>query len=358
MSLTFQEKVKRCNAFWTGAPVERPMIGFSLGGWFPFQEYTAMRKFRGQTRPLTADQIVPAEFMKDYDNIVAQWEEVDDDVIRSVAPIAPFPWLESMLGSAIDVGEDSVWAREGDFDFADINKLDFSESNPWRRKYLEFAAALKGHFGDRVPIGQPIMRGVSDLIAALRTSTRMIFDLYDHGEEILRLGRLLTAFMVKLVKDQQDVTGPFNGGYCIEQYTLWAPGRILRMQEDASALVSPDLFDKFLKEEERRQAAAFPYSLIHLHTSSLFLVDRICTIEPLKCLQINKDAGKIAVPQMIPYLKGVQGRGKKLLVRGKLTRDDLALLRQSLSPAGLFLQIVVESAAETKELKEFVEPWI
>lgn len=135
-------------------------------------------------------------------------------------------------------------------------------------------------------------------------------------------------------------------------------GRILRMQEDASALVSPDLYDKFLKEEERRQAAAFPYNLIHLHTSSLFLVDRICTIEPLKCLQINKDAGKITVPQMIPYLKRVQERGKRLLVRGKLTHDDLALLRKNLSPAGLFLQIVVESATETKQVKDLFEPWL
>ena len=223
MSLTFQEKVERCNAFWAGAPVERPMIGFFLGGWFPFQEYTAMRKFRGQTRLLTADQIVPAEFMNDYDNIVAQWEKVDDDVIRSVAPIPPFPWLESMLGLAFEVGEDSAWVREDDFDFADIGKLDFSKNNPWRRKYLEFAGTLKDHFGDRAPVGQPIMRGVSDLIPALRTSTRMIFDLYDHGEEIQRLAGMLTDFMVQLVKDQQDVTGPLNGGTAL-RLTPWGPG--------------------------------------------------------------------------------------------------------------------------------------
>jgi hypothetical protein len=143
----------------------------------------------------------------------------------------------------------------------------------------------------------------------------------------------------------------------IEQFALWAPERTIRMQEDASALFSPDLYTRLLQEEDRKQAAAFPYSLIHLHASSLHLIERIARIRELRCIQINKDTGGTEIEREIPYFRTVQDRGKTLLIRGKLTLEDLGLLRKTLSPRGLYLQIVVESPEEAGSLQEFFRPW-
>jgi len=104
-------------------------------------------------------------------------------------------------------------------------------------------------------------------------------------------------------------------------------------------------------------AEAFPYAAIHLHSSSLFLLDRILDVEALGCTQINKDVGNTAVAEMMPFLQMVQARHRSLLIRGKLDLADLALLRGSLSPNGLYLQIVVEIAADTRGLQEFFAPW-
>ena len=107
----------------------------------------------------------------------------------------------------------------------------------------------------------------------------------------------------------------------------------------------------------RGRPPSFPYSVIHLHSSSLFLLDRILDVEPLKCIQINKDVGGADVPKMLPFLRMVQDRGKRLLIRGKLDHDDLNLLRRELTPKGLYLQIVVEGSAETQGFREFFQPW-
>jgi hypothetical protein len=355
MGLTLSEKLKKYRDFWSGSEVERPLIGFSLGGWFPLHHYTAMHKFRGKGR-LAPNQIHAEDFLPDYEAVVAHWNRVEDDVLRGVAPIPPFPWLEAMLGSPVQAGEESMWAEEGGFDYVNTPNLDWSPENPWRRKYLEFVSVLKNHFANRLPVGQPILRGVSDIIAALRGSSQMIFDLYDFPEKYKELGKLCTDLVRTLVRDQQRLTGPFAGGYFIEQFSLWAPGPIIRMQEDASALFSPGLYEKLLQEEDRRLADAFPYSLIHLHSSSLFLLDRILKVEPILCFQINKDAAA-AIPEEIPYFKMVQKSGKRLLIRGKLTLEDLALLRKDLSPRGLYLQIVVENPEEIPKLQDFYEPW-
>ena len=351
-----QERCKRYQAFWTSAPVERPLIGFSLGGWFPFQHYTAMQKFRGLAR-LKAEDLNPEEFFADYDRLVATFDQVEDDVIRAVSPLPFIPWLEAMLGAPVEMSQESVWAREGGFDFADVDRLDFSPENSWRRTYLAFVGALADRYRHRVPIGLPILRGVSDLIACLRGSQQMIFDLYDHPEEVKRLARKCTNFTVGLVQDQHKITGPFAGGYTIEAYSLWAPDKIIRIQEDASALFSPALYDEFLQKENDIQASALPYSLIHLHSSSLHLLDRVLNVKSLNCIQINKDVGGTEIEWELPYFKMVQHRGRRLLVRGKLTREDLELLRRNLSPRGLYVQIVVETPEETEALREFFRPW-
>jgi 5-methyltetrahydrofolate--homocysteine methyltransferase len=356
MTAKLEEKIKRYLAFWNNSPVERPMVGFSLGGWFSFQSYSAIQKYRGQDN-LGPDLLSPEKYFDDYDRIVAPFREIRDDVIHSVAPIPAFPWLEAMLGIQVQVANESIWAKEGGFDYQNIDKLDLSKDNPWRRKYLEFVAALQDRYGESYPVGQPILRGTSDMIAALRGSQQMIFDLYDHPEEFQRLARVLTDFFIGLIRDQLAITRPFHGGYEVEQFTLWAPGGIVRMQEDASALFSPDLYVKYLRGEDQRVASSFPYNVIHLHSSSLLLLDRIVEVEALKCIQTNKDQGGWGVPKMLPLLKTVQRKGKRLLIRGKLEPEDLAHLRKGLSPNGLYLQIVIDSPAESKQFQEFFQSW-
>jgi hypothetical protein len=356
MPLGPEEKIKKYLAFWDNSPVERPLVGFSLGGWFSFQSYGAIQKYREAER-LTPDMLSPERYFGDYDRITVPFEEIEDDVIHSVAPFPAFAWLEAMLGVPARVGNESIWTQEGGFDYGDTGKLDLSKDNPWRKKYLEFVSALQDRYGDRYPVGQPILRGPADMVAALRGSQQMIFDLYDHPREFKRLARACTDFFVGLVKDQLAITKPFQGGYMVEQFTLWAPGGIVRMQEDASALFSPDLYVKYLQEEDRRIASAFPYDVIHLHSSSLHLLDRFADVEPQKCIEINKDQGGWGVPRMIPLFQRMQSRGKRLIVRGKLDLADLESLRQALSPRGLYLQVVIDKPEEAKGFQDFFRPW-
>ena len=350
-------KIDRYNRFWDRSAVERPLIGFSVGGWFPLQSYPAMQKLCGKPR-LVPDDLRPEEFLADYEGVVGLWDGVDDDMIRGLAPIPPFPWLEAMLGCRVQIGNESVWAEEGGFAYADLPRIDFSDGNPWRRKYLEFFTVLRDHFGNRIPVGQPILRGPSDMIAAMRGSSEMIFDLYDHPQDFMRLAAYCSDFAIGLVNAQQAITGPFAGGYLIEQLGLWAPDRLARLQEDSSALFSPALYAALLQPWDRRMAEAFPYAAIHLHSSSLFLLDRILDVEALRCIQINKDVGNAAIAEMMPFFRMVQTRRRSLLIRGKLDLEDLALLRSHLSPDGLYLQIVVETAAEARRLQEFFAPWV
>jgi len=62
-------KIRRAQAFWNRGPVDRPMIGFSLGGWFPLQDLALMRKalsLRGLYLQIVVESPEEAESLEEF----------------------------------------------------------------------------------------------------------------------------------------------------------------------------------------------------------------------------------------------------------------------------------------------------
>ena len=138
----------------------------------------------------------------------------------------------------------------------------------------------------------------------------------------------------------------FHGGYFDAQYSLWSPRPIMRLQEDATAVYSPALYRKFVQPVDRALASRFPCSFMHLHSTSMFLLDAFLEIREIQCFEINKDALGPSTAAMIPHYRKVQSAGKPLLIRGALGAEEVRLLLDSLEPRGLFLNIMVKNLAE------------
>jgi hypothetical protein len=144
----------------------------------------------------------------------------------------------------------------------------------------------------------------------------------------------------------------WHGGYFDGMYQLWAPGPIIRMQEDASGLYSPALYRTFLQPVDRYLAGRYANSFIHLHSTSMFILDAFLEIEELKCFEINNDAIGPPLAEMVPYFRMVQRAERSLLVRGALSPDDARLLMDSLEPRGLYLLVVVKDPREADALRK------
>jgi hypothetical protein len=123
------------------------------------------------------------------------------------------------------------------------------------------------------------------------------------------------------------------------------------MQEDASGLYSPALFRKFLQPLDRYLAGRYANSFIHLHSTSMFILDAFLEIEELRCLEINNDAIGPPLIEMVPYFQMVQRAQRSLLVRGALSPDDARLLMDTLEPRGLYLLVVVKDVREAEGLR-------
>jgi hypothetical protein len=297
--------------------------------------------------------IDPAEWLDDQERLLDEGNQIEDDLIRGACPSqVAFPvFLPAMIGSSIRVLPDNVIGEAMDLDLDAAMKVSYDADNPWLKKYLAFARALAERAGGRYPVSHGAEQGPADLHAVLRGHNQSLLDLVEEPEKssilLMKLGQLFGDLTEAVWKE----IPLYHGGYFDAQYQLWSPGPIIRMQEDATAVYSPDLYRSLVQPVDRILARRFESAFMHLHSTSMFLLDAFLEIEELGCLEINIEPFNMPVADMLPYYVRVQDADRSLLIRGSVTPNELELILDRLDPRGLYLHIVVESVEEAELLK-------
>jgi hypothetical protein len=344
-------KLDRYRAFWSRGDASRPLTGFTLAGWFPMQEFAACLTWQPH-RYLEPAMISPADFFVDHLRMLREGETMDDDLIRGACPgQLAFPWLAGMLGCEVRILPSTIVGAEMHFDWERALAVRLDRSSPWYRKYMEYADALVELAADRFPVSHSAEIGPTDLHAVLRGHTRSLIDLADEPQKSGELLAQLGAIFREATDDIWRRLPLYHGGYFDAQYSLWAPGRIVRMQEDATAVYSPRLYRRFVQPVDREIVRHYESSFIHLHSTSMFLLDAFLEIEEIRCFEVNNDALGPGVPAMVPFFQRIQRACRPLLIKGSFTPDELKLLADRLEARGLFLNVMVQSMAEVEPLR-------
>jgi hypothetical protein len=93
---------------------------------------------------------------------------------------------------------------------------------------------------------------------------------------------------------------------------------------------------------------------MHLHSTSMFLLESILEIDEIACFEINHDALGPPLDRMIPRFQRVQQARKPLVIRGSFSAGEMRLLMDTLDPRGLFLNVIVKSLEEVEALRPLV----
>ncbi len=345
-------KVERYKAFWNREKVDRPLVGFSFVGWYPLEYFSACQSWKVNDY-IEPEMLEPDDWLDDYEELLREGEEVEDDMLRGACPIqVAFPcFIPAILGCKIRVLPDNVMGDEQKLSWEEALEKRLDHENPWFKKYLEFAEALVIRAEGRYPISHGAELGPTDLHALLRGHNESIIDLMDEPEKSSELLKHLGRMFVEFFQEAWKRIPLYHDGYFDAQYQLWAPGPIIRMQEDATAVFSPDLYRKLVQPVDRMIAEQFACNFIHLHSTSMFLLDAFLEIEALRCFEINIEPFNIPVKGMMEYFQMVQDADRPLLIRGSLTEDELRLVVDSLDPRGLYLHIMPGSREEVDVLR-------
>ena len=346
-------KIGSYRDFWNRAEVARPLIGFSHVGWFPLTYFSACASWQLHEY-ITPDMLDPEDWFEDYEGLLREGETVEDDMLRGACPIqVAFPcFLPATLGNRIRVLPGNVMGDERKLPWDEaLSAARVDRDNPWFRKYIEFAEALVERSNGRYPVSHGAELGPTDLHALLRGHNESLMDLMDDPQRSAELLMQLGYVFVDFVQELWQAVPLFHGGYFDAQYQLWAPGSIIRMQEDATAAFSPDLYRQLVQPVDRMIAGHFDNAFMHLHTTSMYLLDAILEIEEIACYEINIETFNLSVEEMIPYYRKVQDANRPLLIRGSVSEDEMRILLGEVDPRGLYLHIVAESEQEIDRLR-------
>jgi hypothetical protein len=284
-------------------------------------------------------------FLTDCETLYAQHEACGGDFIWSSTPFWGIPWLEAILGCPLYANHATGSIHsEAPSDFSGPECIEsFDPKNPWVRLMDTYLSALAERSRGRWPIGTTRLRGVSDLLAALYGVEALVLRMLDEGEEILDASRRIADLLIRFGAFQMDRIPPFRRGVGSFYYHLWAPEGTLWIQEDATALLSPDLYARFIEPQVQRIVRSFPGTIMHQHSKGYVPTDSYLGMG-MHALELHIDEGGPSAEELFDRHRAILARSP-LIVWGRLTDADCRWLFTRLPPDGLAIAAALPTAA-------------
>ena len=262
---------------------------------------------------------------------------IQGDLFQSVTPYARVPWVEAILGADIQatIKGGSMRAQSSFSSFEDWEQRDTLLGREWMSLLVRLTELLVERNGEGRAVVHTLMRGPSDIAEAILGPELMSLAMYDRPEDLTRFLNDVTTVFVDILNQQQSRIRPTNDGY-VNPFGIWAPGKVVRTQCDATAFLSPEHYKKWYLPYDIRICRAVDYSIIHLHSCSLHTADVILENELPNAVQITLEDESSAPPiiDLLPTFRKILEQ-KPLVLDGPLTNDQTDMLCCELPNDGL-----------------------
>ena len=348
----------RHKAFWIRQDTDRPLLGCNIGSF-------VSQQFPRTMQSIPAGIIGPEDisvdlFLEDCEQLYQDYLEIGDDYPFVGVPFYGIPWLEAIMGCPVVASSTSFWAEPCIENWDTWPWPRPTLKNPWAQKLLELTRALVKQAEGRYPVAPTLMRGPSDMLAAMRGTAKLPLDFIDFPEVMKRAAGLCTDIWIEIGKAQLALISDSGEGYMAgHAFRTWAPEKIIWFQEDAMAVLSPDLYREFLIPLNRRIGNEFPCTGFHLHCTALWVVDQLVQVPEIDVLELDLET------QDENSVEETFCAGKKILANKPLIwmlsyDDDFGnLLERTLAGfpwEGLSIQVGVKDVEEGKKVKaEFLK---
>jgi hypothetical protein len=258
--------------------------------------------------------------------------------------------LALYMGSEPELTPETVWyypSMEG-ID----QKLKFNpESKWWQITQATLAKCMEMAQG-RYLVGCPDLIENLDILASLREAKTMYIDLIEHpGEALERIHEINQAWF-EAYDRIYDIIHLEDGSSCFGAFSLWGPGKTAKLQCDASALISPKMFRRFVAPFLKEQCQWLDHSMYHLDGHQCIChLDALLEIEELDAIEWTAD---LVVPSggdpvWYPLIHRILDGGKSVQIVNVETRHIRPLLDQ-FGPKGLYLFPMTADQKEYEEL--------
>jgi len=253
--------------------------------------------------------------------------------------------LALYLGSQPVLTPETVWFKECVHSWAETGDLKFDPENKWWKTHFGMIKKAREMVGEDVLVNVPDLVENVDILAALRGSQQLCFDLIDEPELMKRYVSQVDGLYFRYFDAYHELVRNKEGVQGFAAFRIFGEGRTAKIQCDFSAMMSPCQFDDFVAGSLARQCANLDFSMYHLDgPDAVKHADSVLSIKDLDVLQWSPGAGQPDgdSAKWFPLYDKVKKAGKGLWTGISDTdpdrlADKIDAIVQRIGTSGLFL---------------------
>ena len=309
-------------------------------------------------RPFPSPNVSPQDLteglaMTEYEYWFKDRQVSCDDLLAFSAPWRAVPWLEACAGCPVRYSEGSLAPAHFVESVEELANVPIPAPHGWFECMQRETARLVNQAPQDCWISPSILRGPSDVIAAMRGITNFLMDLHDNPQAVKEAARRVNRMFLDALEMHFATVKPQLGGYS-HIFGYWAPGKTIAIQEDTMGMASPatyrDIFMELNAEVVRRLGA---HVLFHLHATGYKHYQDVLNVPGLAGLQIVMETGGPTLLDMLPVFREILERSRLILQVGDMVEHLPEVLRK-LPREGLFLTISSRQIRSDQEFRQFV----
>ncbi len=331
--MKIEESVERFERVFWRRERDRPPVGVA-----PARVWSPIGFLRA---PLPRAMIRPGEVGRalartEYEDAFAGRAVPCDDFLPYVAAWRAVPWLEAMCGCPVRCSSGSLAPGHFLRSAAELERVPVPAATEWIDRLRTETADLAASVPEDCFVSTTILRGCSDVLAAMRGINDFCLDVHDDPASLAAAARRINRLHLDVLDMHFGLVPPKLGGYS-HIFGYWAPGPTTVIQEDAMGLCAPRVYrDVFLEHNAAIVQHLGRYVLFHLHSTGYRHYRDVLEIPGLAGLEITVETNGPRLAEMLPCLREILERSRLiLLIDGWF--EDLAAALRKLPHDGLYV---------------------
>ncbi len=336
--------------FWGKQSDGRPPVGVVNRGIFLPIQYLRREFPRAEVKP---EDVRSEWIMTDYEFGFAQPLVSCDDWIPFSAPWRGIPWIEAWCGCPVRFSTGSLAPEPAVASRPALAQAPLPAVNEW----FECLSRQTRMLVDTAPadcwISPSILRGPSDVLAAMRGLTGFYCDLHDDASVLDQAAGRVNQLLLRALDMHYSIVPSKRGGYG-HIFGYWAPGKTIVIQEDVMGMCRPncyrDIFRKYNAAVVKHLGA---HVLFHLHSTGFQHYRDVLSIPGLAGLELTVEANGPSLTDLVPVMREILERSRLILFVDQGIEQLPGVLRQ-LPREGLYLIVLEQHIHSDDEFRRLV----
>jgi len=237
--------------------------------------------------------------------------------------------------------------------------LRFDPHSRWWQVHEDTLRACARLAGSKYAVGCPDLIENLDALASLRGTQNVLVDMIERPDWVTaKIDEINAAWFEAYDRVYQIIRLP-DGSSVFGAFRLWGPGKTAKVQCDASAMISPAMFERFVVPALAVQCEWLDHSMFHLdgahclrHLDALLAIDALDAIEWTP----NPKVPSGGDPAWYDLYHRILA-GKKSVQAVGVHPDEVLPLLDAVGGKGMYIMTSFDSIAQAEELAQQVEPY-